>query len=583
MKKTNLGQRLRNAVLVIGTISISLIVTYSIYTVVFSGKIYRGVKIVNTEVSGLTPADSKLKLIQHITIPTNITLNHQNQVFAIPLSSINFSYDFDSTVDSAFRFGRSGNVAMDVKSIIASPFMKPNYSLKFSLDPEKLTKHLSTIAEQITTEPVKPSVDLASNGKILVNKGKVGSKINQLELTAEIQNNFSTNNFSPIIISIYEIDSTIDDNQALLLEKRAQKLVGKKSTLTYAGFKLEVTDKEMINSLTIDGFDTAKLAARLSEVSIALDSEPRNPVFVEDEGKVKEFNPSKEGVSVQKEKLLTDAIDAFIKLENTDDKVITIDIPVKITEPPLKTGQINNLGIKELIGVGKSTFKGSIPGRVHNVDLAASRLSGVLIKPGEIFSFNAALGDVSKYTGYKSAYVIKDGKTILGDGGGVCQVSTTLFRAALDAGLTIIERHAHSYRVYYYEQDSGPGLDATVYAPTTDLKIQNDTPGHILIQAFADTKNLTLRFELYGTSDNRVATVTKPIIVSSVAPAEDVYQDDPTLPAGTIKQVEHKAWGAKVVFKYTVAKDGQEALSKDFVSNYRPWQAVYLRGTAPTQ
>ena len=583
MKKTNLGQRLRNAVLVIGTISISLIVTYSIYTVVFSGKIYRGVKIVNTEVSGLTPADSKLKLIQHITIPTNITLNHQNQVFAIPLSSINFSYDFDSTVDSAFRFGRSGNVATDVKSIIASPFMKPNYSLKFSLDPEKLTKHLSTIAEQITTEPVKPSVDLASNGKILVNKGKVGSKINQLELTAEIQNNFSTNNFSPIIISIYEIDSTIDDNQALLLEKRAQKLVGKKSTLTYAGFKLEVTDKEMINSLTIDGFDTAKLAARLSEVSIALDSEPRNPVFVEDEGKVKEFNPSKEGVSVQKEKLLTDAIDAFIKLENTDDKVITIDIPVKITEPPLKTGQINNLGIKELIGVGKSTFKGSIPGRVHNVDLAASRLSGVLIKPGEIFSFNAALGDVSKYTGYKSAYVIKDGKTILGDGGGVCQVSTTLFRAALDAGLTIIERHAHSYRVYYYEQDSGPGLDATVYAPTTDLKIQNDTPGHILIQAFADTKNLTLRFELYGTSDNRVATVTKPIIVSSVAPAEDVYQDDPTLPAGTLKQVEHKAWGAKVVFKYTIAKDGQEALSKDFVSNYRPWQAVYLRGTAPTQ
>jgi len=288
-------------------------------------------------------------------------------------------------------------------------------------------------------------------------------------------------------------------------------------------------------------------------------------------------------VSVLSEILAKDILAAFKLLEASEEKIANINVSVEIAEPAIKTEDINNLGIKELLGIGTSTFKGSIPGRIHNIELAASRLNGVLIAPGETFSFNEALGDVSRYTGYQSAYVIKDGKTILGDGGGVCQVSTTFFRAALDSGLPIVERRAHSYRVYYYEQDSGPGLDATVYAPTTDLKIQNDTLGHILIQSSTDTKNLALRFEFYGTSDGRVATTTKPVILNSIAPPEDLYQDDPTLASGVVKQTEHKAWGAKVIFDYSVERNGENIYKKQFVSNYRPWQAIFLRGTAPAQ
>ena len=114
--------------------------------------------------------------------------------------------------------------------------------------------------------------------------------------------------------------------------------------------------------------------------------------------------------------------------------------------------------------------------------------------------------------------------------------------------------------------------------PTTDFKFKNDTPNHILIQPVIDLTNYNLNFEIYGTSDNRTATTTKPVITSSIAPAPDLYVDDPTLPAGTIKQVEHRAYGARVVFDYTVTRNGETINSQKFVSNYRPWQAVYLKG-----
>ena len=163
----------------------------------------------------------------------------------------------------------------------------------------------------------------------------------------------------------------------------------------------------------------------------------------------------------------------------------------------------------------------------------------------------------------------------------MCQVSTTLFRSVLNAGLPVVERVAHAYRVGYYEQDSPPGFDATVYAPSPDLKFKNDTPAYILITAKADPKSYSLVFELYGASDGRVASITKPVVSNYSAPLPTIYQDDPTLPTGTLKQTDFSAAGARVSFNYTVTRDGETVFQKTFISNYRPWAAVYLRGTGP--
>jgi len=305
-----------------------------------------------------------------------------------------------------------------------------------------------------------------------------------------------------------------------------------------------------------------------------------NALFNFQGGKVSEFKPSKNGRKVEAEATLN----VFRKkiLSAQPGQIVSVPLEVRVVKPQATTDTVNNMGIKELIGRGYSEFSGSIAGRIHNVTLAASRFNGVLIKPGETLSFNKTLGDVSAATGYQSAYIIKNGRTVLGDGGGVCQASSTLFRAALDAGLPIIERHAHAYRVHYYE-DGGfkAGMDATVFDPTADLIIKNDTPAHILIQTKTDTRKLSLIFELYGTSDGRKAEILNHRVWDISPPPEALYQDDPTLKIGVIKQVDWAAWGAKANFDYRVSRKGVTILEKSFYSAYRPWQAVYLKGTMP--
>ena len=266
-------------------------------------------------------------------------------------------------------------------------------------------------------------------------------------------------------------------------------------------------------------------------------------------------------------------------LSENEEKEKKIEIVVDRTSPKVTIDKINELGIKERIGRGESYYAHSIPNRVFNVGLAAERTNSVLVPPGDEYSFNKSVGEISGATGYRTAYVISGGRTVLGDGGGVCQVSTTLFRAAMNAGLPITERWAHAYRVGYYEQNSKPGVDATVYSPSKDLRFKNDTPGHILVQTINDPKELHLVVEIYGTSDGRVATVTEPKISGMSGPLPTIYQDDPSLPTGTMKQVDWAASGAKTSFEYKVERNGEVLQDKVFSSNYRPWASVFLRGT----
>lgn len=297
-------------------------------------------------------------------------------------------------------------------------------------------------------------------------------------------------------------------------------------------------------------------------------------------GKALAFRPSKDGQEVDMDTLkrrIASKVPLIVHLGKPEK--IVFAVPIRIIKPKVTTDQANTFGIKELISTGTSLFQHSIPNRIYNITLAATRLNGILVAPGETFSFGKALGDISAFTGYKQAYIIQNGKTVLGDGGGVCQVSTTFFRALLNAGLPIVERHAHDYRVGYYEQDSPPGFDATVYVPSIDLSFKNDTPNHILIQTEIDPAVQRLTFYLYGTKDSRQVTISKPVITNRTPAPAPLYQDDPSLAKGTTKQADFAAEGAIVVFTRQVVMNGKTIINDKFVSNYRPWQAVYLKGT----
>lgn len=327
-------------------------------------------------------------------------------------------------------------------------------------------------------------------------------------------------------------------------------------------------------------FSDDKLETLLSPTINKLRVEPVEALFQFQNGRVVAFRPSSNGQEVDLSSLKRDVSSKVAGTTQTKKPtIVSIPILIRVVKPKVTTDRANTLGIRELIGTGTSLFQGSIQNRIFNITLASARLNGSLVAPGEVFSFNNALGDVSSFTGYKQAFIIQGGKTILGDGGGVCQVSTTFFRSLLQAGLPVVERHAHSYRVGYYEQDSPPGFDATVYSPSIDLRFKNDTGNYVLIQALVDPSFQRLTFSLYGTSDARQATITKPLITNQVPAPEPLYQDDPTLAKGKVKQIDFAAAGANVSFTRQVVKDGKVIISDMFLSNFRPWQAVYLRGT----
>jgi vancomycin resistance protein YoaR len=488
----------------------------------FIGKIYPGIFIAGINVSGKSEFNAASTLESEITPPENITLNYSDKTFIIRHNSLNINYNFDKSVKRAILLGRSGNLIFDIEEIAKTIINKKSYGLEFSIDENSLDKEIASIAAQITTKPINPTFQISSN-KLIITPGKTGTKIDDQKLKSNIKENISQINLNPIQISITE---SIFDSTAFI-------------------------------DNTVD------------EIAKQFDADPVNAKFVFESGQVKNFLPEKNGIKVDKNKLKS-------KIESGE---TTIDIPLLTISSKIKTSDINNLGIKELVGSGTSHFAGSIPSRIYNVNLAASRINNALIAPNDTFSFDNTVGDISALNGYQQAYVIENGKTVLGDGGGVCQVSTTMFRAAMNAGLPIIERHAHAYRVHYYEEDAPAGMDATIYSPTVDFKFKNDTGNYILIQTNIDLRNLVLTFNLYGTKDGREISITKPTLWDYKPAPADSYTDDPTLPAGLVKQIDFAATGIKSQFVYTVTKESKEINKQTFYSDFEPWQAKFLRGT----
>ncbi|MDO8503725.1 MAG: VanW family protein [bacterium] len=549
------------------------------YQLIFLNRIYPGVAVGNISLDGKTVTQAQLTLLAGIPTPEKLALMGPESQYEIQLSDLGFSYDFKKTAQEAFFVGRKENVLVNIVHKTKLLWQKQKVPLVYSLDNTALEKQIATISAKLRVEAIEPIVSIKKK-EVVLEEGKPGREINISELKVRIDNFLANNTKGDILIPINEVPPKISNKEAVLIQKTAKRLVGKSLLLKFEFDTFSYPDAELIKLLSSKGgFDEEKIHEMVSGVAQKVNRPPQNAIFVFEGGRVQEFKPGKDGVGVREEELTSVLLQRLIDLLETGDS-LTLDIPFAGTPPEVSTSEVNNLGIKELLGRGASVFRGSIPGRVYNIGLASSRISGTLVKPGETFSFNQVLGDVSAFTGYKQAYVISGGRTILGDGGGVCQVSTTLFRAALQAGLPIVERNPHSYRVGYYEQDSKPGIDATVYVPSVDLKLKNDTPGHILIQRIFDPKTSSLIFEIYGTSDGRLASISTPRVWGVVPPPPTLYQDDPTLPLGVTKQVDFAAWGSKVSFDYKVTRGNEVLQNKTFYSNYRPWQAVYLRGTA---
>lgn len=267
------------------------------------------------------------------------------------------------------------------------------------------------------------------------------------------------------------------------------------------------TNSENADTLVSPALNYRTLGQYLSQLATNINNDPVNAELTIENDRAKIFIPH--GVGQRVNLFETQRRIAQALVSNAE----RIDLSIEKTRPELTLGDLNSQGINELLVTGQSDFSGSSASRIQNIKVGSSQYNGRIINPGEEFSFNKYLGPIDAAHGYKPELVIKPEGATPEFGGGLCQVSTTAFRAAFFAGLPITERRNHSYAVRYYEwiADDKPravGLDATIYSGVQDMKFINDTPGSILIWTRIEGKKLF--FDFYGTKDDREVVVDGP-------------------------------------------------------------------------
>jgi vancomycin resistance protein YoaR len=560
------------------------------YLILFADRFILNLKIAEVSLGGLSFAQAKEKLAsviekkekEPVMLKFNFAGTEKN--FEIAPYEIDYQVDLEKSLKEAFAYGHRETTFASLIEAASILFSGKNFPVVFSVNSEKLNAKITEIANEIDL-PEKNASLLFLEKEVKVVPSEKGYRLNQPKIKETILSQLAFLKREPILLKREPVlpKLTSIDEKTLTAAKN---LVSKDLWIKIDERRFKFSKKEISKLINIEADSNIKIKLKEEELY----------AFVEKLAKEVEVAPEnarlqiKEGVvTVIKEGSLGKVLDrkaavSLIKaalmqrLNNFNEAQDEIVLSLQTINPEVSSQTVKNLNIKDLLGKATTSFAGSPENRVYNIKLGVSFLNGLLVPPGQEFSTLKALGRIDAASGFLPELVIKENKTIPEFGGGLCQVSTTLFRAALNAGLPITERANHRYRVSYYEANVGPGLDATIYEPKPDLKFKNDTAGHLLIQGYVEGKNLT--FEIYGINDGRTVKIEGPTILSTTPAPSPEYIDTDTLPKGQLKQIERAHDGATTIATYTVFRDGKEINKQVFKSTYVPWRARYLRGTA---
>lgn len=392
------------------------------------------------------------------------------------------------------------------------------------------------------------------------------TKINAIELAPKLPQIF---NYGSLVLNYVDPQTNLRRDWVITSKEFASWIIIKRGTDNNFIFSL---DSKQVNNY----FNT--------QLRPNIDLLAEDAKFVIKDDKVKEFTGSRSGRQLDAKKTYEELAQIFEERNfNPAEPLKTITVSVNLSEPQIKTADVNNLGITDVIGVGVSTFKGSHVNRIKNIANAVKKLNGILIKPGEEFSANKSLGPYTVEAGYLPELVIKGREIKPEIGGGLCQIGTTLFRMAMNSGMNITARRNHSLVVNYYGDpvNGNPGTDATLYGDAIDFKFLNDTGNYLLLQAEINYKTQQLVFTLWGKPDGRKGWYSHPK-VSKWIPAgepEEVQVSDGTLKVGETKcQDEYK--GAVASFTYSRLTPLGEQIDKVYESFYRPLPKICMVGVA---
>lgn len=570
-----------------------------LYQVWYSNRIYPGVSMLGVDMGGLTPEEAEQVISISFPYPQNgkVTLKYQDKSWDYTPAALGLTLDPKASASNAFAIGREGSYFHKVNTYLSAARSSIILTPTYVFDQRLTSVILGQIATQVNHALIEADISVAGVD-VKIRSGETGRELDQIGSLQKISAMMSNMQSGTVDLVVETTEPAVVD-----VEKTGatiKKILSAPLTFSMPPDQSEGLGLWSIDPQTLSGMlslgrvpegdhyvyrvelNNQLLLTYLNNLANKTDLLSRNARFIfnDNERKLDLLEPAVIGRSLN----VSSTIGAIQQKAAAGEHNITLVFDYQ--KPEVRDDATTlSLGIKELVRSETSYFYGSSSERVQNITAAAARFHGLLVAPGETFSMAKALGDISLDNGFAEALIIYGGRTIKGVGGGVCQVSTTLFRTAFFAGYPIVERHPHAYRVSYYEKTSGnhidpklAGMDATVYVPYVDFRFTNDTQYWLLMETYVNPEKYSITWKFYSTKDGREVKADFSGPTNIVEAPEPLYKENPELEKNEIKQVDWQADGADVSVRRTVTRNGQPYLNDDFSTHYQPWQSVYEYG-----
>lgn len=495
-------------------------IIFIVFSVIFAlininnNNIVSGVKIQGIDVSGLSKedAENKLNLIYSERKEKDIILKYDDYEGTINAELINTNYNIEQAVNDAILVGKNSNIIVNNYNILFALFGKKNININMTIDEELTKRTIDDIGTKLPGAVQEPEYYI-ENDKLIITKGKEGIKTDTEEILKKLKS---------VLISTNPYSEYID---------------------------IKVSNKEP------EEIDIDKIYNEVYK-------EVKDAYYTKDPFKI---YPEVEGVDFDKET-------AKVLLQEDKEQY---EIQLIITKPNITTSQIGSEAFPDLLGTYSTRYDASNVDRSINLKIATQKLNDKVLLPGEVFSYNKTLGERTKAAGYKNAKVYENGEVVDGIGGGICQISSTLYNAILFANLEPIERSNHQFITSY----TPAGRDATVVYGMTDFKFKNTRSYAIKIKAGISNGIATI--SIYGIKEENEYTVSFRTSTISTIPYSVKYIDDNNLSSG-VEKVKQKGANGAITETYIIKSLNGKVVSTKLLSKdtYNAMQKIILRGTA---
>lgn len=564
------------------------------YQVVYRDRVILGLKVHGVDVGGLDRDDASKVLQAKLTSyeAGTIVLRQGGQEFKSSPAQMGVRFDTQKTIDKALQSGKEGNpldkLIAQVGALGAGVSLEPIYSL----DGDKFAAFAKRLSLQIDQSVVNGALKIDGD-QVRLLPPKEGLALDEAKLRDEIEKEVRALSSNPITIPVTRAAPQITEQDLAPARAMAQQMIAAPIQFTFDG---KVVDKWTLPPDKLVGmvtFQSTQVNGK-HQVSAALNPDAvreladkigeevlqkgLNARFDYSGGNLKAITQGREGRELDADQFVQSL--QTVAVSSGDRK---LEVPMKVAKPAVGPNDGAKLGIKELIVQRRTDYSGGAAERRYNVELGTSRIHGVVVAPGDVFSFVDEVGDVTEENGYKLGFAIIGADTLPDPGGGICQVSTTTFQSIFLAGYEIVERIPHAYRILRYEapmagQPTMTGLDATIYPPDVDFKFRNNTDNYLLIQTRTDGQYMYV--SLYGTKPDWTVTTKGPELANVVkADPSIIKQYTPAMAKGREVWVETAIDGVDITFYRTVQRVSQVVSQDKVFTRFRPERNVLLIGT----